>query len=73
MTPIFASDDVDASATVVGGGLMLTTARDGQVKLYVADSGHARPLGTFASVSAAWEAIDAIDLGTDEAAVDLAA
>lgn len=66
MTPLFSIDDVDASTVVVSDDLMLTTNRDGWLQLYVTDRGRPRPLGTFASASAAWSAVDAIDIASTE-------
>jgi hypothetical protein len=55
-------NDPYVGATVVGDGLLLTTASDGQMELQISEGGQSQSLGTFASASAAWSALDALDL-----------
>jgi hypothetical protein len=46
---------------VCGDGLMLIPGERGSVSLYDMAGSEAEPLGTFADVSDAWAALDALD------------
>jgi len=55
----------DLPATVVGGGLALTTGPGRRITIYELTPGAARPIGSFSSAAQAWSAIDALDQPTD--------